>query len=129
MAERATINLPLAAQLRRIHQRSIWRRIRSRGTLGAVARHVFPSRSMALLARKTQNKSALLVIVIVKRVNRIGVGGMTFKTARQDRAIKIGYAIQVSWTVDPRFQLRPVRDRKLKELISLPVKIALSFSS
>src|SRR5438105_7887632 len=89
---------------------------------------MFPAPSMTLLARNAQFKSALLVIMVIEGVGGVGVGGMALKTARQDGAIKIRHSIKVSWTVDPGFQLRPVRDWKLKELISLPIKIALALS-
>jgi len=73
--------------------------------------------------------SGLELILRFGRGNGLRVTDVAFNAARQDRTRKIGGAVAVAGTVDPGIEVGPVRNRKLKKKIVLPVKISLAGSS
>ena len=122
----ANVNLPVARKPRRIRDRFAC------GCSGvrALPLHMCQTRAMAAFAGYSQNKIVpVITIHQARRSERFKVGGVAFDASGNYRPIKICRAVQISRTIDPVAQFRPVRNRELKKLISFPIQIGLSFSS
>lgn len=124
MTECAHIHLPVSGEFRRIDDGGFLARLRLRG----VAPNVFPSRAVASFAGKAEHEPGL-VIAVQWRTQRFEVSGMALHTPRRNASAEICISIPVSRAIDPLSEFGPERQRKLKQLISLPVKVSLSFSA
>src|SRR5215831_8597778 len=84
-------------------------------------------RAMAFFTCNADQKVGLTVS-IHPGANWLKVGRVAFEAARNNGAVEIRVAIQVTRTIYPT-KLFPVRDWKLKELIPFPIKKCLPLSA
>src|SRR5258708_38741983 len=125
MTLRTNLYLPVAREFRRIHD-PFCRRSRA---LGSMTGNMFTARTVTPLAGDADHDAGLIVTIIWFRPReRLYIRCVTLQAAGNNRSVKVCYAIRVTRTVDPLPDVDPVRHRKLKKPISLPVEIGLSFS-
>lgn len=85
---------------------------------------------MTLFTRDAKHVIRLAIPIRRSRIcHRFEIRSVALETTRQHWTTEVYNSIAVTRTVHPIAERRPIRNRKLEQLIVVPVKIRLPFAS